>query len=70
MVKYRIVYIGDDRYLAWDADNKRFVPAEMHLYITKWDTPDEPIRIVNHEMIHTHSGWWEDIHIEPILANG
>lgn len=36
MIEYRVTCIGDDEYLAWDADYKRFVPAYMRLYVSTW----------------------------------
>lgn len=67
MIKYRIIYIGDNKYLAWDADTQRFVPAHMHLYVSTWDNLEEcmkEMRNVKHEC----SGWVDNIYIDTILA--
>ena len=41
MIKYRIIYIGDNSYMAWDNANGHFVPAYMHLYVSTWDNIDD-----------------------------
>lgn len=62
--RYRIAYYGDDRYLAWDADNERFVPAGLHLYVTTWNDifqVFDEMRKVKRKC----SGWMPNIYIEP-----
>lgn len=65
MIKYRIVYIGNDRYLAWDADNKRFVPAYMHLYVNTWDDINDCMAEMK-KIKRQYSGWIDDIYIDSV----
>lgn len=65
MIKYRIVYLGDDKYLAWDADAQRFIPAGMHLYVTTWDNIDDCLREMR-EVKRKCSGWYDSIYVDSV----
>lgn len=65
MIKYRIVYLGDDRYLAWDADNKRFVPAGMHLYISTWSSLEYAMQEMR-KVRKACSGWANNIYLDSV----
>lgn len=65
MIKYRIVYLGNDKYLAWDTDYKRFVPAYMHLYVTTWDSLDDCMKEM-HNVKKAYSGWSSDIYLDTV----
>lgn len=67
MVKYRIVYIGDDKYLAWDAVAKMFVPAYMHLYVTTWPDLNDCMTEMRN-VKHMCSGWNDNIYIDTVPA--
>ena len=62
-IKYRIVYIGDHKYLAWDADNKRFVPAGLHLYVTCFDSLADAFQ-ERRTVKKLCSGWIDNIYID------
>ncbi len=64
-MKFRIVYIGDNKYLAWDSDNDKFVPVELHLYVTTFDSIEAVFKELR-RVRHLCSGWWNNIFIEPI----
>ena len=65
MIKYRIVYIGDNKYLGWDADAKRFVPAYMHLYVSTYTTLEECMKEA-HSVKKSRTGWADDIYIDSV----
>lgn len=65
MIKYRIVYLGDEKYLAWDNDSRRFIPANMHLYVTTFDTFEECMKVAR-DVKRTHSGWNENIFVDSV----
>lgn len=68
MIKYRIIYLGDDRYLAWDADHKRFVPAGMHLYISTWNHLEDAMQEMR-RVRKACSGWTDNIYLDSVLRD-
>ena len=67
MIKYRIVYIGDNMYLAWDADSQWFVPAHIHLYVSTWDNLEECMKEMRN-VKREYPGWADSIYIDTIPA--
>lgn len=65
MIMYRIIYIGDDKYLAWDAYAQRFIPAFMHLYVTTWRTPEEALTEMR-RVKRMCSGWIDNIYLDSV----
>ena len=65
MIKYRIVYVGNNSYMAWDDDNECFVPAYMHLYVTTWDNLED-VFPVKRKVKKMCSGWADNIFIDSI----
>lgn len=66
-IKYRIVCLGDDRYLAWDDDGKRFVPAGMLLYVTTYDDIDSVFKAIR-KVKRLCSGWANEIYIDSFTV--
>ena len=67
-VKYRIVYYGPDKYLAWDNDYKRFVPAGLYLYVTTFNTLEDAMKASRRVKHDYATGWADDIYIESVAA--
>lgn len=68
MIKYRIVYTGDDSYMAWDDDNKLFVPASMNLYITTWDSVSDVFPVLR-KVKKLCPGWADNIYIDSVSSD-
>lgn len=43
-IRYFIAYYGGKSPKAWDAGKSRFIPYDMHLYITYYDNLDDVFR--------------------------
>ena len=65
MEKYRIIYLGDGKYLGWDAVAKRFIPASMFLYVTVYNSIDEAFLELR-KIRGSHSGWVSDVYVDKI----
>ena len=66
-IKYFIAYYGGKAPKAWDADKSRFIPYDMHLYITYYDNLDDVFREMR-KVRKLASGWRDEIYIDSRLS--
>ena len=63
-IVYRILYLGNPM-LAWCEDQKRFIPAGMHLYVTTYDELDDALKAVK-KVKRACSGWADEICLDSL----
>lgn len=71
--KYRIVYyapeqvLNSPKHLAWCEDQKRFIPQELRLYTTCYDSLDAVFEAIR-KVKKACSGWSDCIYIDSFIA--
>lgn len=74
IIKYRIVYyapgtkLGSPKHLAWCEEQKRFIPQELRLYTTSYDSLDEVFKAIR-KVKKACTGWYDDIYIDSYISS-
>lgn len=66
IIKYRVTYYGNKNSMAWDAENARFVPSGLNLYIISYDNLSDAMQAAKTAKKKC-SGWYDDIYVDSYL---